>query len=74
MLIKHQVYFPFTVKATVDAKDLEKDKVTYIWNFGNGKTKETTTPKSDYTYTTAGDYNISVEAKDDKGASAKAVL
>jgi hypothetical protein len=29
---------PFAVKATVDAKDLEKDKVTYTWNFGNGKT------------------------------------
>ena len=62
---------PFSVKATVDAKDLEKDKVTYTWNFGNGKTQETTTPEVSYTYETPGDYNISVEAKDDKGASAK---
>lgn len=62
---------PFTVHATVDAKDLEKDKIMYVWNFGNGKTAETTKPEVIYTYTTAGDYNISVEAKDDKGASAK---
>ena len=27
--------------------------------------------KLDYTYTTAGDYKISVEAKDDEGASCK---
>jgi glucose/arabinose dehydrogenase/cytochrome c551/c552/type 1 glutamine amidotransferase len=62
---------PFTVKATVDAKDLEKDKISYVWNFGNGKTIETTNPEASYTYNTSGDYNISVEAKDDKGASAK---
>lgn len=60
---------PFTVKATVDASDPEKDKVTYTWNFGDGKTKETTTPETDYTYTTIGDYNISVVAKDSKGDS-----
>ena len=52
-------------------KILEKDKITYIWNFGNGTTKETTTPELDYTYTTAGDYKISVEVKDNHGASSK---
>ena len=62
---------PFTIKATVSAKDLEKDKITYTWNLGNGTTKQTTEPTLDYTYTTAGDYIISVEAKDDKGASSK---
>jgi len=62
---------PLAVKATVKAKDLEKDKVTYLWNLGNGTTKETTTPEVDYTYTTAGDYKISAEVKDDKGASSK---
>ena len=62
---------PFAIKATVSAKDLEKDKITYTWNLGNGTTKQTTEPTLDYTYTTAGDYVISVEAKDDKGASSK---
>ncbi len=62
---------PFTVKATVNARDLEKDKITYIWNLGNGTTKETQTPDLEYTYTTAGDFKISVEAKDNQGASSK---
>lgn len=62
---------PFTVKATTTAKDPEQDKITYIWNLGNGKTKETNEPKLDYTYTTPGDYNISVVAKDSHGDSVK---
>lgn len=62
---------PFTVKVTVDAKDLEKDKITYLWNLGNGATKETQTPTLEYTYTAAGDFKISVEAKDNQGASSK---
>ena len=62
---------PLTIKATVDAQDPEKDKVSYKWDLGNGTFKETTEPTLDYTYTTAGDFKISVEAKDDKGEAAK---
>ena len=62
---------PFAVKATVEAKDMEKDKITYTWDLGNGITKETTMPELDYTYTTAGDFKISVEAKDNQGAASK---
>ncbi|MEP7229555.1 MAG: ThuA domain-containing protein [Ginsengibacter sp.] len=62
---------PFTIKVTATAKDLENDKITYLWNLGNGVTKETTSPELEYTFTTAGDYPISVETKDDKGASSK---
>lgn len=62
---------PFTIKATTTVKDLENDKISYLWNLGSGVTKETTSPELEYTFTTAGDYPISVEAKDDKGASAK---
>ncbi len=60
---------PFAVKATVDASDPEKDKLTYTWNFGDGKTKETVTPETEHEYTTTGDYNISVTVKDEKGDS-----
>jgi cytochrome c551/c552 len=60
---------PFTVHASVTAKDPEKDKVTYVWNLGDGKTKVTTEPALSYTYNTPGDYTISVVAKDDKGDS-----
>jgi len=61
---------PLHIKATVEAKDPDKDALSYTWNVGNQK-KTTTSPELDYTFNTAGDYNISVEVKDDKGASAK---
>ncbi|MBE7173175.1 MAG: ThuA domain-containing protein [Williamsia sp.] len=61
---------PFAIKASVEAKDPEHDNVKYIWDLGNGVKKETTAPELDYTYTTVGDYKITVEAKDDKGAAA----
>ncbi|WP_276502088.1 ThuA domain-containing protein [Terrimonas pollutisoli] len=60
---------PFTVKATVDAVDPEKDKLSYNWNFGDGKTKQTETPEVSYTFDTPGDYKISVVVKDSKGDS-----
>lgn len=62
---------PFTISATVSAKDPEKDKLVYVWDLGDGKTKQTAEPSIDYTYTTAGDYKISVEVKDSEGASGK---
>ncbi len=62
---------PFAVKATVKAMDYENDKITYLWNFGNGSIKETTVPEVDYTYTTSGDFKISVEVKDNQGAASK---
>lgn len=68
-LTKTSGILPFTVKATVDASDPEKDKLTYTWNFGDGKTKETTTPEAEYTYNMTGDYKISVIVKDEKGDS-----
>lgn len=61
---------PFHIKATVDAKDPDKDALSYVWTLGN-QTKKTTTPELDYTFNTVGDYNISVEVKDEQGASTK---
>ena len=62
---------PFKVKATVEAKDPENDKITYTWDLGNGTKQETKEPFINYTYNTAGDYKISVELKDSKDASSK---
>ncbi|MEO8711125.1 MAG: ThuA domain-containing protein, partial [Parafilimonas sp.] len=62
---------PFTGTATVDARDPENDKMTYIWNLGNGTTKETSDPQLNFNYTTAGDYKLSVTVKDASGDSAK---
>ena len=65
---------PLTVTAKVEAMDREADAMTYVWDLGNGETKETTTPEVSYTYDKAGDFRISVEVKDDKGESAKSNL
>ncbi|WP_149276139.1 ThuA domain-containing protein [Pareuzebyella sediminis] len=60
---------PLSVTAKVDAKDLEGDSVTYLWDFGNGESKETSEPEITYSYADAGEYKISVAAKDEQGAS-----
>ncbi|WP_184550142.1 ThuA domain-containing protein [Mucilaginibacter sp. FT3.2] len=59
---------PLPVTFTVAATDPEKDKMTYTWNLGNGIKKTTALPKLLYTYTKKGNYNVSVEVKDDQGA------
>lgn len=64
---------PFKIRASVNATDPENDQVTYVWNLGNGTTKETSSPELDFTYNTAGDYRISVQAKDSQGASVESV-
>ncbi len=61
---------PFTVKATVNAADPEKDKMVYVWDMGNGTKKETVEPSIEFTYSTAGDYKISVDVTDTHGAAA----
>lgn len=62
---------PLTVNARVEAHDREKDTVTYLWDLGNGETKETTEAKISHTYAEVGEYKISVEVKDAAGESAK---
>ncbi len=62
---------PFSGTVYADVKDPENDPLIFIWNLGNGTTKQTTTPQVDFTYSVAGNYIISVEVKDDKGAGAK---
>ncbi|HLT51328.1 MAG TPA: ThuA domain-containing protein [Arenibacter sp.] len=62
---------PLTITAKVSAMDRERDSLIYIWNLGNGQTKETTDPEITYTYADGGDYLVTVEVKDDKDASAR---
>lgn len=62
---------PLTINASVEARDREKDAVSYVWDLGNGETKETTDSKISHTYADAGEYKISVEVKDAQGESAK---
>ena len=62
---------PFAINLKADAKDMEEDDITYKWDLGNGTTKETNEPQLAYTYSTAGDFVITVEAKDGQGAVSK---
>jgi cytochrome c551/c552 len=62
---------PLKINATVDVRDPENDKLTYLWSLGNEIKKETTEPKLEFTFNKPGDYPISVEVKDNQNASGK---
>jgi len=62
---------PLKVHFSVKARDFEKDSLKYVWDLGDGHTKETTIPSLDYTYNKAGDYGLSVTVVDAKNASTK---
>lgn len=62
---------PFTV--TVDAAgsvDPDGDKISYTWNFG-GFLKTVSSTATTHTFTKPGEYAISVQAKDARGAATK---
>jgi cytochrome c len=61
---------PLPVIFTVVAKDPEGDKMSYTWNLGNGVTRKTLVPRLSYTYTKKGNYNATVDVKDDQDATA----
>jgi cytochrome c len=62
---------PLPVLFTVAAKDPEGDKLSYTWNLGNGVTRKTLVPRLNYTYTKKGNYNATVDVKDDQDATVK---
>ncbi|HEU5148172.1 MAG TPA: ThuA domain-containing protein [Chryseosolibacter sp.] len=64
---------PFKIRASVEATDPENDQITYVWDLGNGTTKETTEPELEFTYNAVGDYRISVQAKDSQGESVESI-
>lgn len=62
---------PLEVKVTAVASDPERDKLLYTWDFGNGETKQTTTPEVSYTFSKIGDYSITLEVNDPAKLNAK---
>ncbi|CAN5254255.1 hypothetical protein BH20BAC1_BH20BAC1_02710 [soil metagenome] len=60
---------PFEVNLKANANDLENDKITYTWNFGDGSSQETENPQVSHTYTKPGDFKITMIAKDSREAS-----
>ena len=65
---------PLEITANIGAMDREKDALSFVWDMGDGTTKETTEPQLTYTYDKAGEYKISAMVKDDKGESAMSEL
>ena len=55
---------PLEVKITASVKDPENDTISYLWDLGNGQTKETKVPELSYTFEEIGDYDISLTVSD----------
>ena len=45
------------------------DTLTYLWDFGDGTTRTTTTPTTSHTYSTQGTYTASLQVRDNHGAT-----
>ena len=52
--------------------DPDGDALSYIWNFGDGKTERSTSPSVTHTYGEVGNYTARVEVEDSRGASESA--
>jgi cytochrome c len=62
---------PFVVNVSAEgSKDPDKDPITYVWHFGN-EVRETKETKTNFSFDKAGDYQVYVEVKDDKGAKTR---
>jgi cytochrome c len=64
---------PYKLQAKVIGSDPDRDKMTYVWDLGNGLKKTTEAPAIDYLYTKAGEYPVSVRVSDHTGASTASV-
>lgn len=55
---------PFTINVEAEARDPEKDVLTYHWDMGNGEVVETKEPNLRYTYEQVGEYIIQLRVRD----------
>ncbi len=60
---------PLTIRFTADAQDPEQDELTYVWDFGDGLTAETSEPYVSHTFEEIGDHEITVDVRDTEGHS-----
>jgi glucose/arabinose dehydrogenase len=52
-----------------ESRDPDGDtSLTYLWDFGDGTTEETTNPTTSHTYTTADKYTATLRVRDSQGA------
>ena len=60
---------PLKIKASAEGTfDPDGDKLTYIWDFGDGVKAETEKPNVEHTFNKAGTYSVSLRVLDEKGA------
>jgi cytochrome c len=62
---------PLNVVMTVNAKDLQNDSLTYIWDLGDGNKKMTRVSTLNYIYNKPGEFAVSVEVINAKKAFSK---
>lgn len=63
---------PLKIRASAEGTyDPDGDKLTFVWDFGNGVRKETQTPTLDYTFEKSGVYSIFLTVIDEKGAKSQ---
>lgn len=68
-LINQQLEFEFEASRSAQIMEVLRgdealfNKVTYVWDFGDGTTKQTSTPKEIHTYTKTGSYIMQIEAE-----------
>lgn len=65
---------PLAIEITAEATDPENDPLIYVWDLGNGTTKETKEPTLQHSYDQNGDYSISVEVRDPSGLKARSKM
>ncbi len=63
---------PLTVSFTGSASSDDEGITSYLWDFGNGETSMEINPI--YTYTEAGEYEVSLTVKDEEGQTATAKI
>lgn len=67
-LVNQNLEFEFEASRSAQAMETLRgdegllEKVTYTWDFGDGTTKHTNTPKNNHTYTKMGSYITQIEA------------
>lgn len=55
------------------SRDPEGGRLTYLWSFGDGVTRQTTSAQTSYTYGIAGSYTAALRVRDPRGAVSDSV-
>ena len=62
---------PLVVNFSVEATDREDDEISYRWHLGDGSTWKEAGASLEHTFSDPGEYLVTVEAVDNKGAAIK---